>query len=391
MAGFSSMDNFINAVTSNNQRWRADWNKNFLPTTAATAGQWSFLARGAGNPTSDTIYNAGTNLTFQPTYDSTSGAAGIPHGGNVTPLYKSAINASAFTAAATVAPCVLMLVDLLGFYRVTSTTTITSQAMTNTLMSFATITASATNVLTTTSTGSNININLFPYTRVQFTTSGVLPTGLSAATDYYVIKLTDTTISVATSYANAVAGTAVSITSGTGSGTNTLVTLLPRYTSGAGVQTFWWANNATPLGAGTPNCSYPAYTNSAQATGRATPTVLPVGKTAAENGMVVYSGTGVGKYGPFFPLQSGDAGVAKIDNIQISATWTSGEFSVGMCVPILTMPITTLGVASERDLMNQIPSMPRIYDGANLQWLIYNGAATPVNSAIAGHIDFAWN
>jgi len=384
------MDALINAMTLN-QRNRSDWNKNFLPTTAATAGQWSCLARGAGNPAADTIYNTGTNLLFQPVYDSTSGAGNIPHGGNVSPLYKSLINASAFTAAATTAPCVLMLVDLIGFYRVTSTTTITSQATTNTLMNFATVTASATDTLTTTSTGSNIAINLFPYTRVRFTTSGVLPTGLAAATDYYVIKLTDTTIKVASSYANAVAGTAVGITNGSGSGTNTLQCLLPRYTSGAGVQTFWWANNATPLGAGTPNCSHPSYTNSAQTAAKATPTVLPVGKTAAENGMIVYSGTGVGKYGPFMPMAAGDSGTASIENIQISATWTSGEFSVGMCVPLLTMPITTLGVASERDLLNQIPSLPRIYDGANLVWLMYNGAATPVNSAIAGHIDSVWN
>lgn len=391
MAGFNSMDAFINAVTSLNQRWRNDWNKNFLPTTAGVTGQWSCLARGAGNPGADTLYNTGTNLLFQPAYDSTSNAGGIYHGGNVSPLYKSVVNVSAFTAAATVAPTVLMLVDLIGFYRVTSTTTITSQAMTNTLMTFSTITCTATDTLTLTSAGSNININLFPYTRVRFTTSGVLPTGLAAATDYYVIKLTDTTIKVASSYANAVAGTAVGITNGSGSGTNNLQCLLPRYTSGAGVQTFWWANNATPLGAGTPNCSYPAYTNSAQATGRTTPTVLPVGKTAAENGMIVYSGTGVGKYGPFMPLQGGDSGTAQIDNIQISATWTSGEFSVGMCVPILEIPITTLGVPGERDLMNQVPSLPRIYDGANLIWLQYHGANTPVNSSIIGALEFGWN
>ena len=389
MAGFSSMDGIINAL-SQGQRFRYDWNKNFLPTTLGTVGQWSFLARGAGNPGADALYNTGTNLLFQPTYDITTNATGIPHGGNVSPSYKSILNANAVTAAATVAPCWLVLVDLIGFYRVTTTTTITSQAMTNTLMDFATITCTATDTLTTASTGSNIAINLFPYTRVRFTTTGALPTGLSVATDYYVIKITDTTIKVATSYANAVAGTAVGITNASGSGTNKLQTLLPRYTSGAGVQTFWWANNATPLGAGTPNCSYPAYTNSSQTGSRTTPTVLPVGKTAAENGMIVYSGTGVGKYGMFMPMQGGDSGTAQIDNVQISATWTSGEFSVGMCVPLITLPLTTLGVPAERDLLNQFPSLPRVYDGANLCWMLYNGAATPVNSAINGSLEFVW-
>jgi hypothetical protein len=389
MSGFTSMDSFINAVTSLNQRYRSDWNKNFLPTTAGTAGQWSCLARGAGNPGADSLYNTGTNLLFQPVYDITANNSGIQHGGNVAPAYKSIINASAFTAAATVAPCVLVLVDMIGFYRFTTVTTTTAQSTTNTLMAFATTQCLTNNVLTNASTGNNVAINLFPYTRVQFTTTGTLPTGLSTSTNYYVIKLTDTTISVATSYANAVAGTAVSITSGTGSGTHTLQTLLPRYTSGAGVQAMMWNTNATPLGAATPNLSI-GYTNSKQVGSEATPTTLPIGKTASENGMIIYSGTGSGKYGHSMPLQAGDSGIAEVDTITCATSYVSGEFSVGLYVPLLTLPITTLGVAAERDLMNQVPSLPRVYDGANLQWLIYNGAATPTNSAIAGHLDFAW-
>ena len=384
MAGFSSLDDFIAEATVNGKFWRQDWNKNMLPTTAAVAGEWSFLARGAGNPGADALFNTGTNLAFQKVTDATANANCIQNGGAVSPDYKHLINASGFSAAVTTMPAVLMLVDLLGFYRVTTSTTITSQALTNALTAFSEFTADAgTDVCTHT------NINLFPYTRVQLTTTTTLPGGLSLATDYYVIKVTDTTIKLATSYANAVAGTAVNITD-TGTGVHTINTLLPRYTSGAGVQAFMWANNATPLGAGVPNLSLPSYTNSAQTTGKATPTVLPVGKTAAANGLVLYSGTGAGKYGPFMPLAAGDAGIAKVDNVQLSATYTSGEFSVGLARPLLTLPMTTLGVAAERDLLNQVPSLPRIYDGAALYWMIYHGAATPVNSAFYGHLDFSW-
>jgi hypothetical protein len=384
MPGFSSLDDFINEATVNGQFWRTDWNKNMLPTTAAVAGEWSFLARGAGNPGADALFNTGTNLAFQPVSDTTTNANCILHGGAVSPNYKSIINASSFSAAATTMPSVLMLVDLLGFYRVTSTTTTTSQATANTLTAFSTFTADDTTDICT-----HTNINLFQYTRVQLTTTGTLPAGLSLATDYYVIKVSDLTVKFATSYANAVAGTAVNITS-TGTGTHTITTLLPRYTSGAGVQAFMWANNATPLGAATPNLSLSSYTNSAQTTGRATPTVLPVGKTAAANGLVLYSGTGAGKYGPFMPLAAGDAGIAKVDNVQISVSYVSGEFSVGLCRPLLTLPMTTLGVAAERDLINQVPSLPRVYDGAALYWMIYHGANTPTNSAFYGHLDFAW-
>lgn len=384
MPGFNSQDDFINEVTTNGKFQRTDWNKNMLPTTVAVAGEWSFLGRGGGNPAASTIFNTGTNLLFQPVSDTTANNGSMLHGGNVSPDYKSIVNASSFSAAATSMPSIAMLVDLVGFYRVTTTTTITSQAMTNTLAAFSTFTADASTDICTHS-----NINLLPYTRCQLTTTTTLPAGLSLATDYYIIKITDTTIKFATSYANAVAGTAVDITSA-GTGTHTINTLYPRYTSGAGLQAFMWANNATPLGAGVPNLSLASYTNSAQSTGRATPVVLPVGKTAAADGLILYSGTGVGKYGPFMPLQSGDAGIAKVDNVQISATYTSGEFSVGICKPLITLPMTTIGVAAERDFMNQIPSLPRVYDGAALYWMLYHGAATPVNSAFYGHVDFAW-
>lgn len=386
MPGFGSYDDFINEATSNGKTYRQDWNKNMLPTTVAIANEWHCLARGAGSPGADALFNTGTNLLFQPVSDSTANASAIQHGGNVTPDYKYILNASAYTAAATSTPAVLMLVDIVGFYRVTSVTAITSQATTNTLAALSTFTADASTDICTHS-----NINLLNYTRCQLTTTTTLPAGLSLATDYYVIKITDTTFKLATSYANAVAGTAIDITSA-GTGTHTINTLYPRYTNGAGLRAFMWNTNATALGAATPNLSLSSYTNEQQATGRSTPVVLPVGKTACPNGQILYSGTAaVGKYGPFMPLQSGDSGIAKIDNIQLSASYLSGEFSTAICKPLISMPITTLGVASEREFLSQIPGgLPRIYDGAALYWLIYHGAATPTNSAFAGHIDFAW-
>jgi len=384
MPGLTSMDDLIDKMSSDGQSKRIDWNKNFLPTTAAVAGEWHSLFRGAGNPGADSVINTGTNLTFQQLKDTTTNATGIQHGGDVSPSYKNIVNASAFTAAVTTAPTVLMLVDLLGWYRVTSVTTTTAQSTTNTLFAFSTFTADDTTDIIT-----HTNINLMNYSKVQVSSTVTLPAGLSAATDYYVIKLTDTTCKLATSRANAVAGTPINITS-TGTGTHTINTLLPRYTDGAGVQAFFVNSNATPLGAGTPSLSL-GYTNSSDTANRATPTVLPIGKTAAANGLILYSGTGAGKYGPFMPLAVGDSSISSIQTIQNSTSYVSGEYAVVLCKPLLTMPITTLGVAAERDLVNQVPSLPRIYDGACLTWLMYSGAATPINSAIAGHLDVVWS
>lgn len=57
---------------------------------------------------------------------------------------------------------------------------------------------------------------------IHFTTTGALPTGLSASTGYYVIAIDGNTFRLATTYANALAGTAIN-TSGTQSGVHTLV------------------------------------------------------------------------------------------------------------------------------------------------------------------------
>jgi hypothetical protein len=57
--------------------------------------------------------------------------------------------------------------------------------------------------------------------KIQFTTDGVLPSGLSASTDYYVIRINATTFYVATTYDNAIADIRIT-TTGVQSGTHTV-------------------------------------------------------------------------------------------------------------------------------------------------------------------------
>lgn len=390
MPGFSSNDQIINAL-SLGQKFDSSWAKNFNPTTAAVANEWHTLFRGGGNPPADALYNTGTNLTFQAVKDTTTSASTIPHGGNVQPnYYKYLVSGHAVTAAATTVPCTMALIDVIGFYRVTSVTTTTAQATTNTLGQSDTFTADDTTDICTWSSTANIPSNILTGTRVRLTTTTTLPGGLATATDYYVIKISDTTFKLATSYANAIASTAIDITT-TGTGTHTVTWLLPRYTNGAGVQAIIFNSNATALGAATPNLSL-GYTNSTQTTSRATPTVLPVGKTAASNSLIIYTGaTGAGKYNFTVPQQSGDAGIAEINTIQNATSYVSGEYTVALIKELGRFPISTLGLASERNFLFEFPSMPRIYDGAALYWLVGSGVATPANSAYSGLLTFAWN
>ena len=202
--------------------------------------------------------------------------------------------------------------------------------------------------------------------------------------------MSDTTFELATSFANATAGTQIDITD-TGTGTHTVNWLLPRYTNGAGLNAIFFNPAATAMGAATPNLSL-NYTNSAQVASRATPTVLPVGKTAASNSHILYTGaTGAGKYNYAVPRASGDSGIASIEGIRNATSYASGTYTVALYKELARFPITTLGVAAERDFLNQLPSLPRIYDGAALYFLIGSGAATPANSAFSGHLDFIFN
>lgn len=391
MAGFSSNDQIINAL-SLGQKWDTSFGKNFNPTAAAVANEWHMMARGAGNPAADALFDTGANLTFQAVEDDTTNAGALQHGGDVqaSGFYKFLLSGHVVSAAATVVPCTVALLDVIGFYRVTSVTTTTAQATTNTLGRSATFTADAGTDLMTYTSVTSLPSNILTGTRVRLTTTTTLPAPLATATDYYVIRMSDGTFELATTYANAIAGTQIDITTA-GTGTHTITWLLPRYTNGAGVQAIIFNPAATAMGAATPNLSL-GYTNSAQATSRATPTVLPIGKTAASNSHILYTGaTGTGKYNYMVPLQSGDSGIAEINTIQNSISYVSGTYTVALVKEIGRFPLSTLGLASERNFLFEFPSMPRIYDGAALYFALGSGVATPLSSAISGMLTFVYN
>jgi len=179
MPGFSSSDAIVNALTAG-QTFKTNWTKQFNPTTAALSGEVLTLFRGAGNPGADALFNTGTNLLFQGIRDTTTSAGAMQHGGDVQPtFYKSLAAASAVTSAATTVPGWMVLVDVVGFYRLTSVTTTTAQATTNTLGFGDTFSADAsTDVCTWTST-TNIPSNILTGTRVRLTTTTTLPGGLA--------------------------------------------------------------------------------------------------------------------------------------------------------------------------------------------------------------------
>jgi hypothetical protein len=159
-----------------------------------------------------------------------------------------------------------------------------------------------------------------------------------------------------------------------------------RYANGAGVRAYLTVNTTT--GATAHNLSM-SYTNSSSVSGRILPvTVSCTGSAITPH--ITHSGTSANNYGPFLPLANGDVGVQSVQSVQLSAASGAGTASLVLAKPLLTIPLSVAGVASERDLLNQLPSLPRVYDGACLVWLYLSGAATAANTSFYMSNEFAW-
>lgn len=393
MAGFTSLDNRLNAMSSLGKRFQTVLSKQMNPTAAAVANEWHTLFRGGGYPQADAIFDAGTNLLFQSLSDQTTSAGSLYHGGDVGADgddYKLLETAMACTAAATTVPCWLQLLDVLGFFRVTTVTTTTAQ---NVIWPYndgtatgggETITFSSSSGLLGTYTNDIQNLS-----KVRFRNSGgALPTGLVADTDYYTIRVSATTCRFATSRTNAIAGTAISFTDA-GTGTNVIDVRLPRYSDGVGVDAIFFNPAATALGAGTPGLSL-TYQNGAGTTARATPSSpsLPIGKTAASNSHILYTGaTGAGKFGPVVPLQGADSGIRSVQQVRNNASYVSGSYCVALVKRLgEPIPLQVLGQAVPWRFDGGV----RVYDGAAIYGILKSGVATPANSLIECNLNFGW-
>lgn len=389
--GFTSQDDLINQITVNGKYLRRDNSK--ITSPAHTAGGWHALFGGAGYPNA-TTYPGATDLVFT-TCTETGGDAisatilGIQHGGNPGgTATKHLLSMGANMVAAAGAPWQAKLVDLQAYYRMSGANVTGTSG--RTCINSNTFTASSSTGLLLTYTN---DFNTF--SKVRFTNSGgALPTGLSINTDYWLVRQSTTTAKVATSFANALAGTVISWTDN-GTGTHTMMMQTPRANNGVGVQACFVVQ--TQPTAGGPNLSASAYDQAGIFTGSGTrafqgsPTM---GATAdAYATRIIHSGNAAGRYGPFLPLQGGDTGVARVN----SFTWSGGTAYTGSGVvalllvkPLADIALPVTGMWSERDLVNQLPSMPQIEDGACLGWLLYSTGATTNNSPFNTYLDFGW-
>jgi hypothetical protein len=166
------------------------------------------------------------------------------------------------------------------------------------------------------------------------------------------------------------------------------------------------ARNGTPAGtglrayfstevaptAGGPNLTALTYTNQAGTTGKAIGVTVGFAATPV-TGMVPHSGNAATRYAPFLPLAVGDTGIRDIEAFTLSggtAYTGTGQLVLHLVRPLWQIPIPANGIMSERDFVNQLPSMPRIPDGACLKFLLFQTGATTTTSPLIVAADYAY-
>lgn len=369
-----SQDQLISALTAG-QAWRQDWNKNWQPTTLQTVGQWYDLSTMSGYPMANAIVGSTTNLTHQGITEGTTTTA-------TTTALNGTINTTTFTDTTHSTGRFTIGMALSGT-GVVAGTYITALGTGTGANSGGTYT---TNTTTNAVTSQTVTGTAYPGGIYH---GGDVSTNVKHLLNMSAFSGAATSAPVVFMLYDLLACYTISTVTTTTAQSFLSQAAWPRYADGKGVRAM--IIPSVVMGAGTPTIQL-GYTNTTPTSGRLTPAgpSLPIANATSPVGSVVYSGTGVGKYGPFLPLQSGDAGIKSVETIQLSATMTSGCINLLIVKPLAFIPITTVGVAGERDFLNQLASLPRIYDGAVLHLAMYAGAAVPISTGYAGHCDFVW-
>jgi hypothetical protein len=154
-----------------------------------------------------------------------------------------------------------------------------------------------------------------------------------------------------------------------------------RYPNGQGLRMFMAANAA--LGANAPTC----IVNYLDTGGAAGATTTFTSTASLTIGSLLNTGAAANKYNPFLPLAAGDTGVSDIVSVVWAGTaHASGSALLGLCKPLWTIPVPATGLYNKVDFVNSLPSMRKIPDGANIQFLLFQTGAT--TSAGTVNVDF---
>jgi len=334
------------------------------------------------------------------------------HGGNVSPDTKHLVNMGAWTNAAAGAPGVLMLVDVLGVYpRIPTDTSVTATLLHSDCLYNGGFTGNADGW--TLDTGWTYNSNAID--RAIGTVSAAYQPNLPIKAGCpYVLTYSISNYSAGTVFAS-LGGTSGTTRNGDGTFVQTITAGESNYSlifmPNAAAQLTIDTVSCIPLvprcdetGVGARVCYVLDQSNGANAsnfvltyTNQSGVTNRNLGATVANTASAIvshlpHSGVAANNFGPMLPLSAGDTGIQKVETARFSAAQATaaGAVNVILFKPIAGVPITTAFIAAERDLMNQLPSLPRIRDGACLCLFLFAGGATLTATQYQGYCDFAW-
>lgn len=416
--GFTSYDDLINQVTTNNKLWTQPWNR--ITPTVMTAGRWYDLFLGSsdrgtgyhGNYVknwgfdSAADWTAGTGWAWGATgvFTKTAGTAsnltqtsGITLENGVT--YTVIITTSSVTAGQ-------IQIQLGGGTAGTAitTSTTTTQAVTAgatqeiAIVANSTFAGSVDNFIVIAGPingqsprfapyDANMQGCIWPGSLTGGTATKHLLTMSAQTAGSTTVPITLLLVDLLGCYARIDGNTGSPLTLA-----NTLT--LPRYTNGAGVMAYSVVAPTT-TGATAHNILM-TYTNQTPAGSRNMPQTVAA-TVSAVNSHIYHSGTAANNIGPFLPLQAGDTGIRSVQTWQqTAANGTASTFTnLVLCKPIMELQVTTQFLLAERDMLNQFPSLPLLQEsGATsnpcLSWLAYAGAATPASTNFFGVNRYAW-
>lgn len=352
-------------------------------------------------------------LAFTPYRAASTGkSANIYTGGDVTPDTKHIVNIGAMANTGVACPSVLMLVDMLGSYPKIASNSAALQTLTqNDHVSNGTFTGSAAgwtlgaawtynanavdkgagsdSLSQTTATAPETGrAYVVRYTVSNYTVGGLLTIGFGGATTSRTISAAGTYVDIITATADvgdltfttvdAARWTIDNVSCGFG---------LPRYSDGAGVRAFMAVNTLPGTGANSLALNYVSPT-------LVRPRGLGATVTTTASAIVSHishSGVAAGNLGPFLPLSGGDGGLCAVEDVQWSAASGSAGFhDLVLVKPLAYLPLTAAFYAAERDLMNQIPSLPQVKDGAVLGLILFCGAVATAACQYNGYLDVGW-
>ena len=416
--GFASYDDLINQVTTNGKIWTQPWNK--ITPTVMTAGRWYDLFLGGGDRgqgyhgnyvknwgfDSAAEWTAGTGWAWGVTgvFTKTAGTAsnltqtsGITLESGVT--YTVIITTSGVTAG----QIQIQLGGGTAGTAITTNTTTTQAVVAGatqdiSIVANSTFAGSVDNFIVIAGGTNGQSPRFAPYDAtmqgciwpgdlISGTATKHLLTMSAQTAGSTTVPITLLLVDLLGCYARIDGNTASAITLA-----NTLT--LPRYTSGTGVMAYNVVAPAT-TGGNAHNCLM-TYTNQANVGSRELPQTV-ASTVSAVNSHIYHSGTAANNIGPFLPLQAGDTGIRSVQTWrQSAANGTASTFTnLVLAKPIMELQLTTQFLLSERDMLNQFPSLPLIQEAAAtsnacLSWIAYAGAATPASTNFFGVNRYAW-